>query len=81
MKVLGCAALMLFATTGSKSPAIARWLLRRREWRWRLGVSSQTLTVGRLVTARGVSTTGNYEIHGALLGATLGYNYQTGPGS
>ena len=23
MKVLGCAALMLFATTGSKSPAIA----------------------------------------------------------
>ena len=37
-----------------------------------LGPTSQTLTVVPLITALGVSTTGNYEVGGALLGATLG---------
>ena len=41
-----------------------------------IGPTSQTLTVIPLVTALGVSTTGTYEVRGALLGATLGYNYQ-----
>jgi outer membrane immunogenic protein len=43
-----------------------------------LGPTSQTLTVDPLITALGVSTTGTYEVSGALLGATLGYNYQAG---
>ena len=43
-----------------------------------LGPTSQTLTVDPLITALGVSTTGNYKVSGALLGATLGYNYQAG---
>ena len=43
-----------------------------------IGPTSQTLTVVPLITALGVSTTGTYEVRGALLGATLGYNYQAG---
>jgi outer membrane immunogenic protein len=43
-----------------------------------LGPTSQTLTVDPLITALGVSTTGTYEVSGALLGATLGYNRQAG---
>ena len=43
-----------------------------------LGPTSQTLTVDPLIAALGVSTTGTYEVSGALLGATLGYNRQVG---
>ena len=43
-----------------------------------LGPTSQTLTVDPLIAALGVSTTGTYEVGGALLGATLGYNRQAG---
>ncbi len=43
-----------------------------------LGPTSQTLTVDPLIAALGVSTTGTYEVSGALLGATLGYNHQVG---
>ncbi len=43
-----------------------------------LGPTSQTLTVDPLIAALGVSTTGTYEVSGALLGATLGYNRQAG---
>ena len=43
-----------------------------------LGTSSQTLTVDPLITVLGVSTTGTYEVNGALLGATIGFNYQAG---
>jgi len=43
-----------------------------------MGPSSQTLTVDPLITLLGVATTGNYKVSGALLGATLGYNYQAG---
>jgi len=43
-----------------------------------LGPSSQTLTVDPLIAILGVSTTGDYKVTGALLGATLGYNYQAG---
>jgi len=81
MKQLGFAALMLLATImGSKSPAMAGGFYVGINGGGGLGLSSQTLTVDPLVTALGVSTTGNYEIRGALLGATLGYNYQTGLG-
>jgi outer membrane immunogenic protein len=43
-----------------------------------MGPTSQTLTVDPLIAVLGVSTTGNYAVSGALLGATLGYNYQAG---
>jgi len=43
-----------------------------------LAPSSQTLTVDPLIAVLGVSTTGDYKVSGALLGATLGYNYQAG---
>jgi outer membrane immunogenic protein len=79
MKARGRAALMLLATLSCKSPAMAGGFYVGINGGEGLGVSSQTLTVEPLVTALGVSTTGNYEIRGAVLGATLGYNYQTGP--
>jgi outer membrane immunogenic protein len=79
MKTLGCAALMLLATMGSHSPAIAGGFYVGINGGGGLGPTSQTLTVDPLITALGVSTTGTYEVRGALLGATLGYNYQTGP--
>jgi outer membrane immunogenic protein len=43
-----------------------------------LGPSSQTLTVDPLIAILGVSSTGDYKVSGALLGATLGYNHQAG---
>jgi outer membrane immunogenic protein len=43
-----------------------------------MGPTSQTLTVDPLIAVLGVSTTGNYAVSGALLGATLGYNHQEG---
>ena len=54
-----------------------RILHRHKRW-WRIGAFSQTLTVDPLIAALGVSTTGTYEVSGALLGATLGYNRQAG---
>jgi outer membrane immunogenic protein len=43
-----------------------------------IGMSSQTLTVDPLIALLGVSTTGNYEVKGVLLGGTFGYNHQAG---
>ena len=79
MKALGCAALMLLATVGSHNPAMAGGFYVGVNGGGGLGPTSQTLTVDPLITALGVSTTGTYEVRGALVGATLGYNYQTGP--
>ena len=79
MKALGCAALMLLATVGSNNPAMAGGFYVGVNGGGGLGPTSQTLTVDPLITALGVSTTGTYEVRGAIVGATLGYNYQTGP--
>ena len=79
MKALGCAALMLLATVGSNEPAMAGGFYVGVNGGGGLGPTSQTLTVDPLITALGVSTTGTYEVRGAIVGATLGYNYRTGP--
>ena len=79
MKALGCAALMLLATVGFHNPAMAGGFYVGVNGGGGLGPTSQTLTVDPLITALGVSTTGTYEVRGALVGATLGYNYQMGP--
>ena len=79
MKALGCAALVLLATMGPHGPAMAGGFYVGVNGGGGLGPTSQTLTVDPLITALGVSTTGTYEVRGAIVGATLGYNYQTGP--
>jgi outer membrane immunogenic protein len=79
MRVLGCAALMLLTSAGFHNPAMAGGFYVGVNGGGGLGPTSQTLTVDPLITALGVSTTGTYEVRGAIAGATLGYNYQTGP--
>jgi hypothetical protein len=78
MKPLGCAALMLLATVGFNNLAMAGGFYVGVNGGGGLGPTSQTLTVDPLITALGVSTTGTYEVRGALVGATLGYNYPIG---
>ena len=55
-----------------------RILRRHKRRRWIGDQRVQTPTVDPLIAALGVSTTGTYEVSGALLGTTLGCNRQAG---
>ena len=79
MKALGSAALMLLATTGANNPAMAGGFYVGVNGGGGLGPTARHLLSIPSSRRWVYQPQGPHEVRGAIAGATLGYNYQTGP--